>query len=47
MALQRIMKIKLRLGSGKIGGSVCMISVCREVKIDEAEGRQIFLFVRG
>lgn len=38
------MKIKLRLGSGKIGGSVCKINVWREVKIDEGEGRQIFCF---
>lgn len=32
------MKIKLRLGRRKIGGSGCKINVSREVKIDEGEG---------
>lgn len=44
MALQRIMKIKLRSGSGKIGGSVCKINVWREEEIDEGEGRQSSCF---
>lgn len=42
--LQRIMKIKLRSGSGKIGGSVCKINVWRKVKMDESEGRHISCF---
>ena len=41
VALQRIMKIKLRLGSWKIGGSVCKINAWSEVKMDEGEGREI------
>ncbi|CAB1434477.1 unnamed protein product [Pleuronectes platessa] len=36
VALQRIMKIKLRLGSWKIGGSVCKINAWSDVKMDEA-----------
>lgn len=36
------MKIKLRWGSGKIGGSVCRFNVWRGEKIDGGEGGQIF-----